>query len=237
MVANEVYAIAMPTAPGTHVPVDRRVRKTRASLHGAMVALLTDHAYGEITVEALIDKADISRATFYAHYSDKDDLFVQVVTGLTATMLDRAIAVASIDVPIASGAAVYETLRYTETFRPVYLAMFRGAGRAAALQAFRESLVVAYGRVQEATIAAFGVQPRLPLEVVVRAWVGEHLELMQWWLESGPDYSAADLTRMRMHLMTDGPLWARGFQPGQITFDSDGFDRVVAAWTPPPAIG
>ena len=226
----------MPPA-ATPVKVDRRVRKTRASLHGAMLTLLEDHSYAEITVEQLIGKADISRATFYAHFSDKDDLFLHVADALITTMIERAIAVASIDVPLAGGAAVYETFRHAETFRPFYLAMFRGAAKGAALQHFRESMVAASGRVTLATAAAVGVETRLPVDVISRAWVGEHLELMQWWLESSPGISAAELARMRMHLMTDGPLWAQGLDPGQITFDSDNFDRVVADWTPPPGVG
>ena len=236
MVANAEYDIDMPLSVAAPATLDRRVRKTRASLQGSMVALLEDHSYAEITVEHLIDKADISRATFYAHYSDKDDLFLQVVAALTANMVDRAIAVASIDRPLVGGAAVYESYRHAEQFRPVYLAMFRGAASGKALHAFRDALIATYTRYQSAQVAAFGVETRLPLEFIVRAWVGEHIELMFWWLEECPEYSAADLTRMRMHLMTDGPLWARGLQAQQIRFDDAGFDKVVAGWLPPASI-
>jgi AcrR family transcriptional regulator len=53
---------------------DRRVRRTRESLRSALVSLIEEKGYDRITVQDIIDRADVGRSTFYAHYRDKDDL-------------------------------------------------------------------------------------------------------------------------------------------------------------------
>src|SRR5258707_301232 len=56
-------------------PADRRVRRTRRALREALVALIVERGYEKVTVQDVLDRADIGRSTFYAHYRDKDDLF------------------------------------------------------------------------------------------------------------------------------------------------------------------
>jgi AcrR family transcriptional regulator len=53
---------------------DRRVRKTDARLHEALMSLIHDKSYESIAVRDILDRADVGRSTFYAHFRDKDDL-------------------------------------------------------------------------------------------------------------------------------------------------------------------
>lgn len=55
---------------------DRRVRRTRALLHRALIELLLEKGYSRTTVQDILDRADVGRSTFYSHYRDKDDLLV-----------------------------------------------------------------------------------------------------------------------------------------------------------------
>src|SRR5215510_14602379 len=53
---------------------DRRTRKTRQLLRSTLLALLKEKHYEDISVQDIIERADVARSTFYVHYVDKDDL-------------------------------------------------------------------------------------------------------------------------------------------------------------------
>ena len=55
---------------------DRRSARTRAALREALIQLINEKGYDAITVGDLCERADITRGTFYNHYSDKDALLV-----------------------------------------------------------------------------------------------------------------------------------------------------------------
>lgn len=55
---------------------DRRVRRTRANLHRALIELMVERDYDRISVRDILDRADTGRSTFYAHFRDKDDLLL-----------------------------------------------------------------------------------------------------------------------------------------------------------------
>lgn len=50
---------------------DLRVRKTKKALSDAFISLLKEKRFEEITINELCEKAEIRRATFYKHYTDK----------------------------------------------------------------------------------------------------------------------------------------------------------------------
>src|SRR5260370_9767765 len=60
----------------TAEPRDRRVQRTKKLLHQALMSLILEKKYESITVQEILDRADVGRSTFYLHFKDKDDLLV-----------------------------------------------------------------------------------------------------------------------------------------------------------------
>ena len=51
---------------------DRRITKTRKAIYTAFLQLLNQEDYESITVQEIIDLADVGRSTFYSHYESKE---------------------------------------------------------------------------------------------------------------------------------------------------------------------
>ena len=68
--------------------MDRRQRRTRRAIYAAFEQLLLEQHYRDVTVAQIIDRADIGRSTFYAHFDTKDDLLDQLCTELFAHVFE-----------------------------------------------------------------------------------------------------------------------------------------------------
>lgn len=67
--------------------LDKRVQKTKQDLYHAFFELLKQKSYGQITVKDVIQLAECSRGTFYAHYNNKDDLLNEIIHFLFKEMV------------------------------------------------------------------------------------------------------------------------------------------------------
>jgi len=69
---NSEDDVSQPRQPAP----DRRVRKTRTVLRDALDSLIREKSYDSIAVEEILNRANVGRSTFYAHFRGKDELLV-----------------------------------------------------------------------------------------------------------------------------------------------------------------
>src|SRR5215475_13272347 len=68
--------------------IDRRVARTRKTLHHAFISLILKKNYEAITIEEICSAANVGRSTFYSHYTSKDDLHQSGVENLRRVLAD-----------------------------------------------------------------------------------------------------------------------------------------------------
>jgi AcrR family transcriptional regulator len=69
-------------------PEDRRIQRTRQSLQNALSELIVEKGYEKVTVQDVIDRANVGRSTFYAHFESLDQLLLSGFEPLRAQFED-----------------------------------------------------------------------------------------------------------------------------------------------------
>jgi AcrR family transcriptional regulator len=205
-------------------PVDRRVRKSRAALTAALLAALREGVrYDRITVDDLARRADVARATFYAHWADKDALYLTLLEDLAAELEIRFRAVDSHrESPSFDGAGIYVAFQHAQENADIYLPMLEGAAGGGATRLYvrrlRDGLVASL----TATATRWGTTPRLPLDVIAQAQAGAFFALLGYWLRDGESTpsDAAALADIRHLHEVNGLAWALGLDPGTFSIET-----------------
>jgi AcrR family transcriptional regulator len=73
-------------------PGDRRVRRTQATLQRALISLVQERDLSQITVADVADRADVSRSTFYDHYTDVHELAEAACTSMLDDLFRSVLA-------------------------------------------------------------------------------------------------------------------------------------------------
>src|SRR5438874_8424194 len=68
---------------------DRRIQRTQQLLRGALLSLIQEKGFEGLSVQDIIDRANVGRATFYAHFDNKEDLLASGIEGLKASLKER----------------------------------------------------------------------------------------------------------------------------------------------------
>jgi AcrR family transcriptional regulator len=164
------------------VAMDRRVARTRASLHRALVSLILAKGYEATTVEEICASADVSRSTFYAHYAGKDDLKRSGLDQLRALLVARhRAALAAADARSRRLSFSLPMLQHARDHVELYRALVGGRGGALSLGLIRDTLA----ELVREELAADAPSQGPPRELTVQFVVGAFMAVMTAWLDEG----------------------------------------------------
>jgi AcrR family transcriptional regulator len=158
---------------------DRRILQTRDTLGDALVALMLEKNFEEITVQDVLDRAGVGRSTFYVHYRDKDDLFLSDVEDFLesfSTALKRQGASTKRLLPVE------EFFSHIRDAREFYESLVR-SGKANDVMALARGF---FARSIEDRLKAAGVEIEpLRRSAQAHALAGTFFSLMDWWIDKG----------------------------------------------------
>jgi len=168
---------------------DRRSLRTRRLLGEALIGLLLEKRYEDITVQDILERANIGRSTFYEHYWDKEDLLTSEIERVI-DVLDQRLATspqhaADLIPSLALFKHVQEQQRLFQAFlrgQGIREALNRGQGFRAVTQAFQDLL---RQRVEQRLREQSKQEGSDELLTAVASYLaGAFMTLMQWWLET-----------------------------------------------------
>lgn len=179
-----------------HAKQDRRSRRTRGLVATAMMELMLEKPYDKITVQAILDRADIGRATFYTHFRDKAD----VVDSIAADMFDAVGQREFARSPAGAGLIpALELFRHAQE-RSQSLRLMVGSPNG---EVFWATSQAALSRAVERALKtgrARSPVPGIPAAVLSHYLAAAFLGVLKWWLKSGMPYSPEEMTAMVQRL-------------------------------------
>lgn len=188
---------------------DRRARRTRQLLRSTLLALLKEKRYQEISVQDIIERADVARSTFYTHYLDKDDLLTGD-QGIFAEHLGQQLASHADDknAPVSSSRAWFY---HIQAQVPVLKVIAKDPAMDLAMKTLRG---IIHRSVAEGIQAHAHVEnSSMPLSLIVDYLTDTLMTLIQWWFKDGMKYTPEQMEEMFQQLVMPGVLSAlRGVQ-------------------------
>jgi AcrR family transcriptional regulator len=183
---------------------DRRIQRTRQLLRDALIALILEKGFDAVTVQDILDRANMGRSTFYAHYRDKEDLLLSGFQMLFDVFQKEYL---QMGLPTADPA---------QAARDISLFFFRHAGSNRGL--FKAMIGERGGKIimdhAQKYLTQFirehiaenlsGPQKSLPVDVIAHYIASSYLALLTWWLDHDLPYTAEQMDDLYQRLVFPG---------------------------------
>lgn len=201
--------LAPPVPPAT----DRRIARTRAALRDAVFALIRERGFDAVTVQDITDRANLSRATFYLHFRDKEELLTVSLQEIYETLrgpgpdptLDALRADPKVERDfyasdlqhVADHAELYRTMLSEQGVWPFWTRIL--------------DYLYDKARADFARIARDNARPPVvPIELVASFCAGASLGVLRWWLLEAPQTPLDELADMIRQIESYGLWWSLG---------------------------
>jgi AcrR family transcriptional regulator len=174
---------------------DRRMQRTRALLLSALLDLIVEQRYEDITVQDIVDRANVGRSTFYAHFLDKHELLLTGVDGLQRLLAPPRAAQDSSGAPRACmlgfSLPLFQHIQSNLRFCQALLGSHAGVIVEPRIQHILADLV----RAELAACIPADTVPRVPLDIIVLYIVNAFLGLLRWWITQPTPCAAEEIDR------------------------------------------
>ena len=170
---------------------DRRITKTRKAIYAAFLQLLNQKNFETITVQEIIDLADVGRSTFYSHYESKELLLDELCRYLFHHLFERE-----------------ENINIEAYLTHIFLHFKKNQDHVTSLlfskndyflrQLQKELEHHVYPMVAEDLQVSY---PNIPSSFLKHFVVTNFIETLTWWLKKGKSYKEDQVVRFYLDVM------------------------------------
>jgi AcrR family transcriptional regulator len=176
---------------------DRRINRTKRALRQALVELMIEQGYERTSVQDLIDRADVGRSTFYAHYADKDALLRENISDLSVFLRSKSGKPTRSKEHVALSFSL-PMLEHLAEVREVFLLQL-GPRRDRTVQEYIHEMLC---EVVREDLSSRAEPSATPAEVIVEFIVGTFMAVTSWWALKAPEWSPEEAHRVFVELIS-----------------------------------
>jgi len=194
---------------------DRRVQRTRERLQKALIELISERGYDAITIQDIVDRANVGRTTFYVHYSSKDELFMSCHEAIVSEFRIGPLHPLSREELLSPEAppGMTSAYRHLEDARALLYPIFQGKDSLLILRRIRDWSAQ---EIEASLRAAFAeADSTIPFDVLANYLAGAQIALVQWWLEKRQPHTPEKLAQTFHRLQRAAIRDAFGLRDGE----------------------
>lgn len=184
--------------------MDRRVRRTRNLLGNALLELIQEKKFEQITIQDISDRADLNRATFYLHYGNKEELLADSLESYFDTLVEQ-ITPLTLEKPIWDNPEVDEMVfAHVAEHAELYRVLLGENGMGYVINRVID-YIAQFSALQLQT-GLGDVEPHAPIEIIARHVAGSLYALLTWWLINDMPYTPREMAEMTTRLCVTGTV-------------------------------
>lgn len=176
---------------------DRRSQRTRQAIDDAFIELLMEKGYDSLSIKDIIDRANVGRSTFYAHYKDKEGLFVSQMGRLVKALSQHAPQEVSEENLYFPSLGLF---RHVQEQKKLYKLLSWDSG----INLLNTYLQKSLSEQIEQNLLHSGRTFSVPVPVIANFLSGSFLSMLKWWLDSKTAYSPEQINTMYCTLAVKG---------------------------------
>lgn len=204
--------------------IDLRIRRTHKFLQEAMIELLAEKSFDEITVGDIAEQAMINRATFYRHYQDKYDLVAKIFEETTNELVEHMKPFHKDTGHMENPPEIWiQFFEHVAQHASLYRAMLGNNGSpwfAARMREHTVKLMIEQEKQWKHRIERrHQIDPAMPQELSGMQLSHVLIGTIIWWLESEKNYTPRQMATWFHRFAFYGYLFALGYEtstPGKV---------------------
>lgn len=183
---------------------DRRVQRTKDMLFDALIDLMMEKGFDILTVQDIIDRANVGRSTFYSHFFDKEQLLIGTIERLRHFLQEQ---IDKRPLPIEDSEFRFGfslvMLQHVQSHKRLYRKTASNSMEMLVFRHMREMLAQLAGDEITKYWTKFG-SADIPFELAAEYIVTTFLTVLTWWMERSPNWKAEQCDQLFHRLIFSG---------------------------------
>lgn len=179
---------------------DRRVMKTRMVIQDALFNLMQEKSYNKITIQEIIDRANVGRSTFYSHYETKEDLLLSCVEHLLEILNQYIMDYLEMDEKQPRLLPVVELFDHIKENSKLMKGLIKAESSDLffnKVQSYWNSNIDGYIKAKLPT----NYEPPIPIVLLTNHITSTLINLLKWWINHKMPYTSEQMDRYFQELV------------------------------------